>query len=75
MTATALVGYISEEEYLVAELESLVGRYLSRQTAYLAEHVRPVDVLIAGLVCQPAARVRNACDRVRGPFRIRWLGA
>ena len=60
MTSTALVGYISEEEYLVAELESLGVRYLSRQTAYLAEHVRPVDVLIAGLVRQPAARVRNA---------------
>ena len=60
MTSTALVGSSSEEEYLVAELESLGVRYLSRQTAYLAKHVRPGDVLIAGLVCQPAARVRNA---------------
>lgn len=60
MTSTALVGYVSEEEYLVAELESLGVRYLSRQTAYLAKHVRPGDVLIAGLVCQPTARVRNA---------------
>jgi hypothetical protein len=47
-----------EEERLVAELELLGIRYLSRQTSDRAEGVRPPDVLLADLVQQPSARVR-----------------
>ena len=60
MISPAVVGDISDEERLVAELEALGVRYLSRQTSYLAERPRPADALIAGLVRQPSARVRNA---------------
>jgi len=49
-----------EEERLVAELESLGIRYLSRQTPERAERVRPPSVLIADLVRQPSGRVRAA---------------
>jgi hypothetical protein len=49
-----------EEERLVAELELLGIRYLSRRTATRARHARPPDVLLADLVRQPSARVRNA---------------
>jgi hypothetical protein len=49
---------LSEEEKLVAELELLDVRYLSRQTAYQPEDVRPPEKLFADLVRQPSARVR-----------------
>jgi len=49
-----------EEERLVAELELLGIRYLSRQTAERAASVRPPEVLLADLVRQPSARVRSA---------------
>ena len=49
-----------EEERLVAELELLGIRYLSRRTAARARRVRPPDALLADLVRQPSARVRNA---------------
>ena len=49
-----------EEERLVAELELLGIRYLSRHTSDRAERVRPPDVLLADLVRQPSARVRAA---------------
>jgi len=49
-----------EEESLVAELELLGIRYLSRHTSDRAERVRPPDVLLADLVRQPSARVRAA---------------
>lgn len=49
-----------EEERLVAELELLGIRYLSRHTSDRAEGVRPPDVLLADLVQQPSARVRAA---------------
>jgi hypothetical protein len=52
--------YNDEEECLVAELELLGIRYLSRHTSDRAEHVRPPDVLLADLVKQPSARVRGA---------------
>lgn len=51
---------LSEEERLVAELELLGIRYLSRQSAYQANQVRPPEVLLADLVRQPSARVRTA---------------
>jgi hypothetical protein len=49
-----------EEERLVAELELLGIRYLSRCTSDRAECVRSPDVLLADLVRQPSARVRAA---------------
>lgn len=49
-----------EEERIVAELELLGIRYLSRHTPDRAERVRPPDVLLADLVRQPSARVRAA---------------
>jgi hypothetical protein len=51
---------VSEEETLVAELELLGICYLSRQTSYRAEQVRPPAQLIADLARQPSARVREA---------------
>jgi hypothetical protein len=51
---------VSSEEALVAELELLGVRYLSRQTRYRATHLRPPDRLLAELVQQPNARVREA---------------
>jgi hypothetical protein len=51
---------VNEEERLVAELELLGIRYLSRQTAYVADRVRPADQLLADFVRQPSARVRQA---------------
>lgn len=59
-TDKALSGPESEEERIVAELESLGIRYLSRRTSAQARHVRPPDVLLADLVRQPSARVRAA---------------
>jgi hypothetical protein len=49
-----------EEEQLVAELELLGIRYLSRQTSERAERVRSPAALLADLVRQPSARVRAA---------------
>jgi predicted nucleotidyltransferase len=46
------------EEELVAELELLGIRYLSRQSSYRASQVRPPEALLADLVRQPSARVR-----------------
>lgn len=51
---------VSDEERLVAELELLGVRYLSRQTAYAVDHVRPADLLLADFTRQPSARVRQA---------------
>jgi len=48
------------EEALVAELELLGVRYLSRQSSYRASRVRPPATLLADLVRQPSARVRAA---------------
>jgi predicted nucleotidyltransferase len=48
------------EEELVAELELLGIRYLSRQSSYQANGVRPPAALLADLVRQPSARVRAA---------------
>ena len=49
-----------EEEKLVAELDLLGIRYLSRQSGFLATSVRSPDLLLADLVRQPSARVRAA---------------
>ena len=51
---------VTEEEELVAELDLLGICYLSRQSSYQANRVRPPDVLLADLVQQPHARVRAA---------------
>jgi hypothetical protein len=56
----ALSGPEGEEERIVAELESLGIRYLSRHTPAPAGSVRPPDALLADLVRQPSARVRAA---------------
>ncbi len=50
----------TSEEKLVAELELLGIRYLSRQTSYSANRVRPVYRLLADLIRQPSSRVRTA---------------
>ena len=52
------LAQISEEEKLVAELELLGIHYLSRQSLYRAESVRPPEKLLSALVQQPSARVR-----------------
>ncbi len=49
-----------EEERLVAELELLGIRYLSRRTPEPADSVRPPETLLADLMRQPSARVRSA---------------
>ncbi len=51
---------MNEEETLVAELECLEIRYLSRQTALRVTQTRPPDALLADLIRQPSARVRTA---------------
>jgi hypothetical protein len=48
------------EERIVAELELLGIRYLSRQTSEQATHVRAPELLLADVVRQPSARVRAA---------------
>ena len=50
----------TEEEKLVAELDLLGIRYLSRQSPYQARQIRRPEVLLADLVRQPSARVRAA---------------
>lgn len=57
---TGLSKAITEEEELVAELDLLGIRYLSRQSSYQANQVRPPEILLADLVRQPHARVRAA---------------
>jgi len=51
---------MTEEEKLVAELELLGVRYLSRQTTYQAHARRDPATLLADLIRQPSARVRGA---------------
>jgi hypothetical protein len=53
-------AFISEEEALVAELDLLGIRYLSRQSSYRATQARPPARLLADLVRQRRARVRGA---------------
>lgn len=60
MDADSRAGDTGEEEQLVAELELLGVRYLSRRTPDHAERVREPDALLADLVRQPSARVRAA---------------
>ena len=54
------VAALAEEEQLIAELERLGIRYLSRQSSYQASKVRPPERLLSDLVRQPHARVRTA---------------
>lgn len=49
---------LNGEEQLVAELDLLGIRYLSRQTSFRATRVRAPAALLADLVQQPSARVR-----------------
>jgi hypothetical protein len=51
---------VAEEEQLVAELDLLGIRYLSRQSSDQATRVRSPQRLLADLVQQPHARVRGA---------------
>ena len=51
---------IQDEDQLVAELELLGIHYLSRLTSYQASEVRAPNTLLADLVQQPSARVRQA---------------
>lgn len=60
MQHEALPRDLQEEERIVAELELLGVRYLSRHTSERVEHARPADALLADLVRQPSARVRAA---------------
>jgi hypothetical protein len=52
--------HIQSEERLVAELERLGVRYLSRQTSERASRNRAPHKLLADLVRQPSSRVRAA---------------
>ena len=60
MDADPRVEDVGEEEQLVAELELLGIRYLSRRTPDRAKRVREPDALLTDLMRQPSARVRNA---------------
>ncbi len=51
---------LTEEEKLVAELDLLGSRYLSRQTHYRSDKIRSPEALLADLVRQPSVRVRAA---------------
>lgn len=50
----------TEEEKLVAELDLLGIRYLSRQSSYQAQRIRSPELLLTDLIRQPSARVRAA---------------
>jgi hypothetical protein len=54
------LGEPAEEERLVAELSLLGIRYLSRQTSFQPDEIRPPEALLADLVRQPSARVHAA---------------
>jgi len=51
---------VTDEEKLVAELELLGIRYLSRATDYRSERPRPPAQLLADLIRQPSARIRQS---------------
>ena len=51
---------INNEELLVAELEQLGVRYLSRLTNEKVRQMRPPHKLLADLIQQPSSRVRSA---------------
>ena len=59
-TPLAPDAQLAEEEELVAELEQLDVTYLSRRETQSAPEVRPPERLLADLVRQPSARVREA---------------
>lgn len=54
-----LTESLIEEEKLVAELELLGVAYLSRQSSWQVDQVRSPEFLIADLIRQPHARVRE----------------
>jgi hypothetical protein len=60
MSATEPSQEYDEEERIVAELELLGVRYLSRRDSERAARVRRPELLLADLVRQPSARVRAA---------------
>ena len=60
MTTLYAGASTQSEERLVAELEQLGVRYLSRLTNEKARHVRAPQKLLADLVQQPSSRVRAA---------------
>ena len=51
---------LEKEEEIVAELQSLGIRYLSRVSNTSAHENHPPAQLIAEIICQPSSRVRNA---------------
>jgi hypothetical protein len=51
---------MTTEDQIVAELEQLDIRYLSRQSSDTGARVRPPATLLADLMRQPSARVREA---------------
>jgi len=51
---------LQSEELIIAELEQLGVRYLSRQTQLQAVGLRPAHQLLADLLRQPTSRVRTA---------------
>lgn len=57
---TQVITPYAVEEQIVAELELLGIRYLSRQTSERATQVRAPELLLADVVRQPSARVRAA---------------
>ena len=56
----ASLSLINNEERLVAELEQLGVRYLSRLSKEKARRVRAPQKLLADLIQQPSSRVRSA---------------
>jgi hypothetical protein len=53
-------GQLEKEERLVAELEVMGIRYLSRLTATQVRHLRSPQQMLTDLVKQPSSRVRTA---------------
>jgi hypothetical protein len=51
---------MDQEERLVAELQMLGIRYLSRKESFQVQRVRPAHQLLADLIRQPSSRVRMA---------------
>jgi hypothetical protein len=57
---TAVISNLQTEEQIVAELERLGVRYLSRQMKIEGTYMRAPDSLLAELITQPSSRVRLA---------------
>ena len=60
MVAEILSPELEKEEEIVAELQSLGIRYLSRASNTSSSHNHTPAQLMAEIICQPSSRVRNA---------------